>query len=155
MDKVIVTVLLMIGGVVASLAVFNGFYPAIIESSGAVNSATSKVSDRIECRIEIIQVADNSTEVDAWIKNIGTVDIDSVERSDIFFGPEGDFYHVTYGGDTPPYWDYQFEGSYTQWEPTVTVRVTVHLASAVSSGTNIFKIVVPNGIFDETTFSVD
>jgi hypothetical protein len=154
-DKVIVTILLMIGGVVASLAVFNGFYPAMIESSGAVKSATSKVSDRIECRIDIIQVGDNSSQIDAWVKNIGTVDIDSVERSDVFYGPEDNFSRMTYGGDTPPYWDYQFEGSYTQWEPTVTTRITVHLASAPSADTYIFKVVVPNGISDETTFSVD
>lgn len=155
MDKVIVTILLTIGGVVAALAVFNGFYPAIIESSGAVTSATSKVSDRIESRIDIIQVADNSTEVDAWVKNVGTVAIDSIERSDIFYGPEGDFTRMDYGGGTPPYWDYQFEGSYTRWQPTVTAKVTVHLASVPSAGTYIFKMVVPNGIFRETTFSVD
>ena len=155
MDKAIVTILLTIGGVIAALAVFNGFYPAIIESSGAVTSATSKISDRIESRIDIIQVADNSTEVDIWVKNVGTVNIDSVERSDIFFGPEDNFYHVTSGGSTPPYWDYVYEGSYTRWQPTVTIKVTVHLDSAVTSGTNIFKMIVPNGIFDSTTFSVD
>lgn len=155
MDKVIVTVLLTVGGVVAALAVFNGFYPAIIESSGAVTSATSKVSDRIGSRIDIIQVADNSTAVDAWVKNIGTVNIDSVERSDVFYGPEDNFSRVTYGGDTPPYWDYQFEGSYTRWQPTVTIKITVHLAASPDSGTYIMKMVTPNGIFDETTFSVD
>jgi len=154
-DKVIVTILLTIGGVVASLAVFNGFYPAIMESSGAVTSATSKVSNRIECRIDIIQVSDNSAQVDAWVKNIGTVNIDSIERSDIFYGPEGDFSRVAYGGSTPPYWDYVFEGSYTKWQQAVTVKVTVHLASPPSAGTYLFKMVVPNGISDETTFSVD
>ena len=155
MDKIIVTVLLTIGGVVASLAVFNGFYPAIMESSGAVTSATAKVSNRIESRIDIIQVSDNSSQIDAWVKNIGTVDIDSVERSDIFYGPEDNFSRVTYGGGTPPYWDYQFEGSYTRWQPTVTIKVVIYLASAPSADTYIFKIVVPNGIFDSTTFSVD
>lgn len=155
MDKAIVTVLLIIGGVVASLAVFNGFYPAIVESSGAVRSATSKVSDRIESRVDIIQVTDNSTGVDAWIKNIGTVDIDTVERSDVFYGLEDSFSRVTYGGDTPPYWDYIFEGTYTRWRPTVTVKVVIHLASPPSAGTYMFKMVVPNGIFDSTTFSVD
>jgi len=154
-DKVIVTVLLTIGGVVASLAVFNGFYPAIMESSGAVTSATGKVSDRIETRIDIIQVTDNSTCVDAWVKNVGTVDIDSVERSDIFYGPEDNFSRVTYGGGTPPYWDYVIEGSHTKWRPTVTIKVVIHLASAPSADTYLFKLVAPNGIYDSTTFSVD
>ena len=45
-------------------------------------------------------------------------------------------------------------GSVTE-KSTVTIKVTVHLDSAVTSGTNIFKMIVPNGIFDSTTFSVD
>ena len=73
----------------------------------------------------------------------------------MFFGPEGDFYRVTYGGSTPPYWDYVFEGAYTRWQPTVTIRMTIHLESALTTGTHMMKMVIPNGIFDETTLGVD
>jgi len=101
-------------------------------------------------------VGDNGTaDVDIWVKNVGTVDIDSVGHSDVFFGPEDDFYRVTYGGGTPPYWDYQLEGSNSQWKPTVTLKMTIHLASSLSSGTYLVKMVIPNGISAKTTFSVD
>ena len=150
------TVLLIIGGVVASLAIFNGLYPAITRSSTAITSATAKLNDRIESRIEIIQVADNGTaNVNIWVKNVGTSKIDGIERSDIFFGPETDFYRVTYGGAITPYWDYQLEGGNSEWKPTVTLKITVHLASALSAGTHLVKVIIPNGIFDETTFSVE
>ena len=148
--------LLIVSGVVASLAIFNGLYPAITRSSGAITSATTKVGDRIESRIEIIQIGDNgTTDVEIWVKNVGTVDIDSIGYTDIFFGPEGNFYRVDYGGETPPYWDYQLEGSNSEWKPTVTCKITVHLSSALSAGTHLVKVVIPNGIFDQTTFSVD
>lgn len=142
-------------GVVASLAIFNGLYPAINQGSGAITSATTKVSDRIESRIDIIQVGDDVTHVDVWVKNVGTSDIDSIERSDVFFGPEDDFYRVACGGETAPYWNYQLEGNNSEWKPTVTLRITVHLASSLSSGTYLVKVVIPNGISDETTFSVE
>lgn len=155
-DKAIVTVLLIIGGVVASLAIFNGIYPAITRSSSAITSATTKLSDRIESRVEIIQVADNGTaDVDIWVKNVGTSNIDSIDRTDVFFGPEDNFYRVTYGGSTPPYWNYQLEGNNSEWEPAVTLKITVNLDSALSAGIHLVKVIIPNGISDETTFSVE
>lgn len=100
-------------------------------------------------------MGDSGTNVDVWVKNVGTSDIDSIERSDVFFGPTDNFTRVTCGGETPPYWNYQLEGSYSQWRPTVTLKITIHLASSLSSGTYLAKVVIPNGIFDQTTFGVD
>lgn len=155
-DKAIATVLLIIGGVIVSLAIFNGLYPAIMRSSSSITSATSKVSDRIESRIEIIQVGENGTsDVQVWVKNVGTADIDDIGKCDIFFGPDDDFYRVDYGGPTTPYWDYQMEGGYSEWKQTITCKITVHLASAPSADTYLVKVVIPNGIYDSTTFSVD
>lgn len=139
----------------ASIAIFNGLYPAITQSSSAITNAASKVSDRIESRIEIIQVTDNSTVVYLWVKNVGTSRIDVISRSDIFFGPEDDFGRITYGGGTPPYWDYQIEGGHSQWQQAVTVKVTLNPVSALTSGNYIVKMVIPNGISDQTIFSVD
>jgi len=117
--------------------------------------ATTKVSERIESRIDIIQVGDNTTDVDVWVKNVGTADIDSIERSDVFFGPTDNFTRVTYGGETPPYWNYQLEGNNSEWKPTVTLKITIYLASSLSPGTYLVKVVIPNGISDQTTFGVD
>lgn len=136
------------------LAIFNGFYPAITKSSGAISSATTKVNDRIESRIEIIQVGDNGTNAEVWVKNVGTVDIDSIENSDVFFGPEDNFYRVTYGGETAPYWNYQLEGGNSDWKTTITLKMTIHPTS-LSAGAYIVKMVIPNGISDQTTYSVE
>ncbi len=155
MDKVIVTVLLIIGGVIASIAIFNGVYPAIVQSGSSVRSATAKVSDRIETRIDIIQVSDNSTLIDFWVKNTGTVRIISIDRSDIFYGPETNFTRITYGGGTPPYWDYILEGSATEWTQAVTLKGTIYLPSPISAGTYLLKMVTPNGVNDQITFGVD
>lgn len=100
-------------------------------------------------------MSDNSTAVDLWVKNVGTADIVSIERSDIFFGPTDNFTRVDYGGGTPPYWDYQLEGGNSEWKQTVTLKVTIQPASSLSSGTYMVKVVIPNGISDQTTFSVD
>ena len=139
----------------ASLAIFNGLYPAINQSSSAITSATTKVSDRIESRIDIIQVADNTTAADVWVKNVGTSDIDSIERSDVFFGLTDNFNRIDYGGPATPYWSYQLEGDNTDWKPTVTLKITIYPTSSLSDGTYMVKVIIPNGISDETTFGVD
>jgi len=151
MDKVMVTILLIIAGIVCSVVVMNAVYPAVNETSGAILQSANKIQDRIKSQISIIQVSDQSDEVYVWVKNVGASRILGVESSDIFFGPEGNFARIAYGGTTKPYWDYRIEND-TKWGPTATMKVTIHLPSA-PSGTYIFKMVVPNGISDETIYS--
>ena len=157
MDKIIVTVMLIIGGVVASFAVFNGIYPAVQRSGAAITSASDAMNDRIQSDIRIIQVNDDATTVVAWVKNVGVSEIDGVQNSDIFFGPEDDFSRIPYGNsESPlPYWNYQLEGTDTQWRPTDTNEIVIHLASSPSPDTYILKVIIPNGVFDETVFGVD
>ena len=157
MDKIIVTVMLIIGGIVASFAIFNGIYPAVQRSGAAITSASDAMNDRIKSDIRIIQVNDDATTVFAWVKNVGASEIDGVENSDVFFGPEGDFSRIPYGNSQSPlpYWNYQLESTDSQWRPTDTNEIVIHLASSPSPDTYILKVIIPNGIFDETVFGVD
>jgi len=153
MDKVIVTLLLIIAGVVCSVVIMNAVYPAVTGSAGAISDTASKISDRIKSQIAIIEVSDNSTELYVWVKNIGSSRILSIESCDVFFGPEGNFERISHGsaGSPEPYWEYSIENA-AKWGPTATIKVTVHSDSTLS-GTYYFKMVIPNGIYDETIFS--
>ena len=157
MDKIIVTVLLIIAGLTAAFAVFNSVYPAAERGGQAMSNAADDISDRITTRIEIIQVGATDTTVDAWVKNIGSSRILGISNSDIFFGPEGNMSRISYGDEESPlpYWSYQLEGSYTTWELTATNAVTIHMAASLDAGVYLFKMVLPNGISDETSFSVE
>ncbi len=124
MDKIIVTVMLIIGGILASFALFNGIYPAVQRSGAAISSASDAMNNRIQTDIKIIQVNDNQATVDAWLKNTGSAEIDAVQDSDVFFGPEGDFTRIPYGDSNSPlpYWNYQIEGTDSQWMPRTPVK---------------------------------
>lgn len=100
-------------------------------------------------------MSDNTSTVETWVKNVGTTTIDDIGRCDVFYGPDDNFSRIDYGGGTPPYWDYQLEGGYSEWQQAVTCKITVHLASPPSADTYLMKVVIPNGIYDSTTFSVD
>jgi hypothetical protein len=99
-------------------------------------------------------VSYSGTYVYVWVKNVGTTYIDSIERSDVFCGPSDNFSRITYGGTETPNWTYSLEGGYARWEPAVTCEITITLADAPSADDYMVKVVIPNGIYDETMFSV-
>ena len=152
MDKAITTILLMIGGIVCTILVINGVYPAINRGTAAMVSIADKTNDRLQSNIEVIQSATEDTEVYVWVKNVGTSRVMAVDQSDIFYGKPDDFSRIPYGSGAP-YWDYTIEND-SDWVPMSTLKITIHLTTPPSAGTYYVKIVIPNGISDEHTFSV-
>ena len=154
MDKIIVTVLLIIGGVVAAFAVLNGIYPALQRSSNAINTATDQVDDQIKSQIEIININSSGTTVQVWVKNVGTSSIGSVENSDVFLADQLNITRLPHVdiNTPPPYWSYQLTGNSTLWGPTATNEIALHLAAPLAPGSYKVKVVIPNGIFDEVSF---
>jgi flagellar protein FlaG len=142
--------------VICSLAIFNGIYPAITDSSGAIASVSDKVNDRIKSDIVIIQTGSSGSTITAWVKNVGTTQISTIENCDILFGLQNNFSRIPHGneGSDTPYWEYQIEGNETAWEPTNTIKLIIHLESTPSSGTYMLKVVIPNGIYDDITFGL-
>ena len=158
MDKVIVTVLLIIAGITASFAVFNSVYPAVERSGQSVTDAADAISNRITSRIDIIQAGATNTTVDAWVKNVGSSQITGIKDSTIFFyGAQDNISTIPFGdGASPlPYWSYQLEGNNTQWGQAVTNRITIHPAGSLQPGVYLFKIALPNGVSAETSFSLE
>mgnify|MGYP000436368309 CR=1 FL=1 len=159
MDKVLVTVLLVVAGIVSATIVVNTVVPAVQRSSGDVISISAAVSDRIRTDARIIETAaaSGSTTVQVWIKNVGTVTIANPERLDVFFGPVGNFARVapcSQTGNTPPCWELAIEND-TQWAPFATARLTIELDAALSGGQDyIVTVVLPSGVPVSTTFSV-
>jgi hypothetical protein len=152
MDKVIVTVLLIIAGITCSIVVLNAVYPAITNSSGAITDAASNINDKIRSDIKIIEIGNQNGEVYVWIKNVGSSRISSINSCDVFFGLQGKFARIPFGsGGSSPYWTYSYESG-DAWGPTATIKITVY-PQATLSGTYIFKFVIPNGIYDEDMFS--
>lgn len=157
MDKVLVTIFLLVAGIVCSLVVFNAVYPAINRSSAAISTMSANVDDRIKSQIEIIQTAKQASgsNVYIWVKNVGTSRIVTIDDCDVFFGLVDNFSRITYGESGTPRWDYEIEGKpgTTRWGLAETMKITITLSDAPSSGIYFIKIVLPNGISDEHQFS--
>lgn len=151
--------MLTIAAIVAIIAVANAVLPSVGRTSGALISASGVVEERISSQIEIVHATgqDADPDADAWVKNIGSSTVDPLSRVDVFFGPAGDFQRIPQGdpGCTAPCWEYSLENGTSTWEPTTTLRITIHASSNLASGTTYYvKVVTPNGIADSKFFTV-
>jgi flagellar protein FlaG len=147
-----------VAGVVAVIAVVNAVMPAVGRSHGALVTASDVVNDRIASEVEIIHATgvDTATTSEAWVKNVGGSRIGPLDKMDLFFGPENAFQRIPYGGASceAPCWEYELEND-TEWGPTATLHITIHLVDPLAAGTTYFiKVVAPNGISDAKFFSI-
>ena len=145
-------------GIIAVVAVINAVLPSVDRTSGALTSTASVIDDRLGSQVEIVHATgeNGGTVADVWIKNVGSTIVEPLDRIDIFFGPEGEFTRIPYGGEscTAPCWEYDVEND-TEWKPTATLHVIVHLEDALATGTVYYaKIVAPNGSDDAKFFTV-
>ena len=153
MDKAIITVLLIVCGLAATLSIFNGIYPALNQSQSAITGAAASASERIGSRIQIIQAGTSGNQITMWVKNVGTVNIVDPDRSDVFLTSGDTMTLIAHFPSPAPSWQFSLTGNDTEWVPASTIQVTISLAAPLSSGTYTLRMVTANGISDETTFS--
>lgn len=164
MDKVITTALLLVIGMVLAILLFNAAYPAVVQGGDAIAGMAYRAEERLRTDITIIHSAgelnsegwwqdvnaNGTFDVLLWVKNIGTARIGGLEALDIFFGPQGNFNRIPHQSQAVglPYWNYAIENG-TDWDPTTTLRVTLHFPAALTSGRYFAKVTVPSGITAE------
>ncbi len=170
MDKAITTTFMVIASVVCTALVFNAVYPAVLRSRDAMISMKVRVDERLRGQIDVVHATgeldssglwqdinrDGDFDVFVWVKNVGSLRIVAVNRSDVFFGPEGNFSRIPHkdeAGGSYPYWEWKVEND-SEWDPTATLKITIHFSSVLSQGRYFLKVVIPNGLSDEYHFSM-
>ena len=163
--------MLTIAGVAAAGAILNAIFPVVSRSTNAVVTASAAVDDRLKSDISVVHAVGeldsggsfsdtNSNakfDIFLWVKNVGDTRIFSVDETDLFLGPKGNFTRIPHetevSASTFPRWSFTIENS-TEWGPKATIKITVTCDSTQSSGSYDAKIVIPNGISDEYFFSI-
>ena len=155
MTQAITTGLMIIASVIAAMALVNAVIPAANRSSGALLTANAAASDRIKTDIEIVHASGNAAtnEIIVWVKNIGSHDIPLVTASDVLVDKPGGVTRLGYvSGCTSECWDYEIEGSGSDWTQTVTVKFTI--STSVVVGVYTVTVSVYNAVSAIKDFSV-
>lgn len=165
MDKTITTGLMITASMIMVLMLFNIAYPAIIEGGDSITRMASRAQDRMNSGISIVHATseldssgywnDGSQlgdfEVFVWVKNIGITRITGLPSMDVFFGEQSDFVripHQSTAGGAMPYWVAEIEGE-SDWNPSSTLKITIHYPSELVVGRYFIKITTPVGVSDD------
>jgi hypothetical protein len=146
---------MIVASVIAAVLVFNAVYPAVVQSNSAMVGMKVRIDERLHSQIAVIHATKSADQPEValvWVKNIGSSSIKAIERCDVFFGPEGNFYRIPHGsGDRR--WEHVLEND-SYWKPGATLRVSVILDYGLEPGERyFFKMVTPSGISAEHYFS--
>ncbi len=159
MDKVLITVLLVVAGLLASSIVVNTVLPSVQRAGGDVVAVSARVSERIRSDVRIVETAaaPNTAQVQVWAKNVGAVTIANPDRLDVFFGEVGAFQRIppcAQTGGQPACWEVAIEND-TEWAPYATARITIYTAAPLQMGRDyVVTLVLPTGVVASTVFSL-
>jgi hypothetical protein len=164
MDKAFTTALLIVIGMMMAMMLFNAAYPAVLQGGDAIVGMAHRASDQMDTDLRVVHVAgeidangmwqntnaNSEFEIFAWVKNIGSSRIVDLNNLDVFFGPEGNFSRIPYGGTSYPYWTWTVENG-GDWTPGSTLRITVHYQMVIPQGRYFLKVGTNQGVSADYT----
>jgi archaellum component FlaG (FlaF/FlaG flagellin family) len=144
---------------IASITVAAGISVVVLNQMGVLQSSIVQTSSREKevtlTKIKTLYVANtSSTTFSVWAKNVGSADINSLDRMDLYFGKVGSARQISHNSGSAPSWTLN-DSSIKSWRIMDTLQINVTTDTPLESNTTYFvRIVTPNGISDDYVFSV-
>ncbi|OPY27776.1 MAG: hypothetical protein A4E28_01843 [Methanocella sp. PtaU1.Bin125] len=149
--------ILIIAVVIATTVVLTAVYPAVFNAAGSVRSATEDAGSRAGTSISIIThgFSGDYTRLNIWMKNAGRATIADTDSIKVYYGDDSGSmkrYHV---GESSVY---SQDPAASGWGPGETMAIGI-VDSPVSPlphepGVHLVKIVLPDGVSSEYTFTI-
>jgi len=151
--------IITIGVVIASAIAVSAFIANLTGLGAVITLKHSTDKETMLTRIEVVFATNtSSSSVKVWVKNIGIHSISGplIEKSDLFFGPRGNFTRIPYGGPGPPMWEYTIanDDGDGDWEPGETIEITITVDYTLGPGDYYVKFVTYRGAYDDYSFSI-
>ncbi len=144
---------------IASITVAAGISVVVLNQMGVLQSSIVQTSSREKevtlTKIKTLYVANtSSTTFSVWAKNVGSADINSLDRMDLYFGKVGSARQISHNSGSAPSWTLN-DPSIKSWRMMDTLQINVINDTPLEPNTTYFvRIVTPNGISDDYVFSV-
>jgi archaeal flagellar protein FlaG len=91
-QEVISGAILLIAGIIATVALVNAIYPSLFTATDSVHSVSGTASDLVNTGVGIAMASQpNATSLNVWVKNVGSTKIPagSIVYTDVYFGDKG------------------------------------------------------------------
>lgn len=143
---------------IASIIIAAGFTVTVLNQMGVFKStlavASAAEKEIALTRIKVLYAANSSdTQVDLWVKNIGTSQIVALDNVDIYFGELNYVQRIPYNATSGLSWEYASAG--ITWPAKETMEMNITLDSALERNVNyMVRISTSNGVSDDYIFSI-
>ncbi|MEW6604436.1 MAG: hypothetical protein AB1351_07065 [Thermoproteota archaeon] len=143
---------------IASIIIAAGFSVTVLNQMGVFKStlATAGAAEKeiALTRIKVLYATNSSdSQVDLWVKNIGTNQIVALDKVDVYFGGLNYVQLIPYNSTSVPSWEYAEPE--TVWPAKETVEINISYDSTLERNVNyVVRISTPNGVSDDYIFSI-
>lgn len=143
---------------IASIIIAAGFSVTVLNQMGVFKStlATAGAAEKeiALTRIKVLYATNSSdSQVDLWVKNIGTNQIVALDKVDVYFGELNYVQLIPYNATSPPSWGYAEPGNV--WPAKETVEINISYDGTLERNVNYaVRISTPNGVSDDYIFSI-
>jgi flagellar protein FlaG len=150
-QEVISGAILLIAGIIATIALVNAVYPSLFTATDSIGSVSGSASDRLKTDIRIAMSSQpNASALYVWAKNAGSTKIPAsqIAYTDVYFGDSGSMARAETDELSSFHWSYildDLDGD-GSWGPGETLQVLISDAgsSHLTAGTHDVKLVLYN-----------
>ncbi len=144
--------------IIASVILAAGLSTTVLSKVGVFQSTFSATTENQKqitlTKIKVVYATNSSsTEVNAFVKNIGIAPVNDPASVDVYFGPLGSAQRIPYNNGTAPTWTYA--SPVTVWQEKNTVQIDITESATLQQNlTYMLRVTTPNGISDDYLFSL-
>lgn len=150
-QEVISGAILLIAGIIATVALVNVIYPSLFTATDSVHSVSETARDLVNTGVSIAMASQpNDTSLYVWAKNVGstTIPASKIVYTDVYFGDKGSMARADTDELAAFHWSYvldDLDGD-GNWGPgeTMQVLITDTGASHLAAGMHEVKLVLYN-----------
>ena len=154
-SAVVSTAIVAIAGIVMASI----FAVALLSQVGVIDSTFRGVSqnaiNKMKTSIDIVYLTLNGSYFVVYVKNTGqrSISVDEIELIDVYFGNDSMQLYV-YNTTGLGIWNYTEVSPDNTWSVGETLIIRIYNETAIEGPTYYVKIVLPNGVSDEDTYTI-
>lgn len=150
-QEVISGAILLIAGIIATVALVNAVYPSLFTATDSVHAVSGTASDLVNTGVSIAMASQpNDTSLYVWVKNVGSTKIPAskIVYTDVYFGDRGSMARAETDELASFHWGYALDDldGDGDWGPGETVQVLISDQNSdyLTAGTHEVKLVLYN-----------
>lgn len=160
-QETISSAILIIAGIIATVALVNAVYPSLLSATDSVGSVSDAASDRVKTDLKITMSSQpNSSALYVWVKNTGSTELAAgrLAYTDVYFGDPGSMSRAETNEHASFHWSYVLDDQDGDgnWGPGETLQVLISDAGAIhlTAGTHHVKLVLYNSAAVDDTVTI-